>query len=187
MCGGRGSRLEAAVEKPLFEIGGVPMVDRVLDALGASEIETICAAVSPHAPDTREHLHERECVVIETPGDGYVSDLGVALDDERLGRPVLTCVADLPLLAAETVDDALDTRADRGVDSLTVAVPVSLKRALDVSVDTTMSHDGREVAPVGLNVVGAGERDDVALTYDARLAVNVNRPSDAAVAERLLW
>ncbi|MFB6205901.1 MAG: hypothetical protein ABEJ05_05160, partial [Haloglomus sp.] len=78
---------------------------------------------------------------------------------------------------------------------------------------TTRAHGGRELAPTGLNVVstvaGDGEdagpkagsvsADDVAgetdtteeyderlyVTHDARLAVNVNRLADAAVAERL--
>jgi adenosylcobinamide-phosphate guanylyltransferase len=186
MCGGQGTRLDTRDEKPLYEIAGVPMIDRVCDALAVSAVDTVYAAVSPHVPETREHLRERDCVVLETPGDGYVADLGTALDDERLGRPVVTCVADLPLLAAETVDDLLNTYADGDAGSLTVAVPASLKRALGVSVDTTMSREGREVAPVGLNVVGAGERDDVVLSHDARLAVNVNRTADAHVAARLL-
>jgi len=186
MCGGQGTRLDAEPEKPLFEIDGVPMVDRVCDALAASRVDTTYTAVSPHAPETRAHLRERGRAVVETPGEGYVADLGTALDDDRLSRPVVTCVADLPLLAAEPIDDALAASEAHPAASLTVAVPAALKRALGVSVDTTMPHEGREVAPTGLNVVGAGEGDGVALSYDARLAVNVNRVADATVAERLL-
>jgi len=185
MCGGKGTRLDAAVEKPLYEVDGTPMVDRVLDALVASGVDAVHAVVSPHAPNTREHLRERACDVIETPGEGYVTDLGVALEADRIERPVLTCVADLPLLAADAVDDVLATHAERAVDSLTVAVPAALKRALGTSVDTTTTHEGRTVAPVGLNVVGAGGTDGLVCSYDARLAVNVNRAGDAAVAERL--
>jgi adenosylcobinamide-phosphate guanylyltransferase len=185
MCGGKGTRLDAAAEKPLFEIAGTPMVDRVLDALAASRVESVRAAVSPHAPETREHLRERPCDVIETPGEGYVSDLGAALSDDRVGRPALTCVADLPLLAADPVDDALATHEARDAASLTVAVPAALKRLLGTSVDTTMTHEAREVTPTGLNVVGADDGDAIALSYDARLAINVNRATDATVAERL--
>jgi adenosylcobinamide-phosphate guanylyltransferase len=185
MCGGQGTRLDAEQEKPLFEIDGVPMVERVLDALAASAVDTTYAAVSPHAPETRAHLRERGGAVIETPGEGYVADLGTALADGGLSRPVVTCVADLPLLAADLIDDALAAHDAGSAASLTVAVPATLKRALGVSVDTTMTHEGREVAPTGLNVVGAGESDGVSVSYDARLAVNVNRVADAAVAERL--
>jgi len=185
MCGGKGTRLDAPVEKPLFEIDGTPMVDRVLDALAASGVGSTYAVVSPHAPETREHLRGRPCEVIETPGEGYVADLDAALSDDRIERPVLTCVADLPLLAADPVDDVLATYDERPVDSLTVAVPAALKRALGASVDTTTTHEGRTVAPVGLNVVGAGGSDGLVCSHDARLAVNVNREADAAVAELL--
>ncbi|WP_336021890.1 NTP transferase domain-containing protein [Halobellus salinisoli] len=218
MCGGRGSRLRAGgdgtrgtdAEKPLVEVGGVPMFDRVVDALAASRIGrgetnqqreaviggTIHAVVSPHAPATAERARERSLSVVETPGDGYVEDLSTAL--EAVGRPALTVPADLPLLAREHVDDAIDqavgapvahTRlssatTEREPTSLTVCVPAALKRQLGASVETTFEHGGQRVAPTGLNVV-AGDDDTVALTYDARLAVNVNRPEDRALAEAL--
>lgn len=183
MCGGRGTRLDWSGEKPLYTIDGRPMVDHVCDALLDSSIESVFAAVSPHTPETRDHLRERtDCTIIQTPGEGYVSDLGTVLDDDRLTEPVLTCVADLPLLAPELVEETV--RAHHEGESLTVAVPVALKELLGVSVDTTMTHGETRVAPVGLNVVGSGQ-DTVRVSYDVRLAVNVNRESDGAVAERL--
>nr|WP_247381893.1 NTP transferase domain-containing protein [Halorientalis brevis] len=186
MCGGRGTRLGADAEKPLFEVAGRPMVDRVCDALAASRADSVYTAVSPHAPATREHVRERtDCTIIETPGEGYVADLGTVLDDDRIAEPVLTCVADLPLLAPALVDETLAAAHDRDGESLTVAVPAALKECLGVSSDTTKPHEGRTVAPVGLNVVGSAG-DAVRLSYDARLAVNVNRTADASVAERLL-
>jgi adenosylcobinamide-phosphate guanylyltransferase len=108
---------------------------------------------------------------------------------------------------------ALDRK--RGVPpDLTVCVPTALKRALGVSADTTRAHGGRDLAPTGVNVVGsvadpdatdadpdatdadpdtdgpdetdtAAARERLHVTHDARLAVNVNRLADAAVAERL--
>ncbi|WP_255152620.1 NTP transferase domain-containing protein [Halorarius halobius] len=172
MCGGRGSRLDAAVEKPLFEVGGVPMVDAVRRALAESRVETVHAVVSPQAPDTHDHLcGELPCIA--TPGDGYVADLGVAL--EQVDEPVVTVAADLPLLASETVDRVLD--AADGATS--VVVPRALKEQLGVAPD----YD-RAWVPAGLNVVAPGE-DSLVRSWDARLAVNVNRKRDAAVAERL--
>jgi adenosylcobinamide-phosphate guanylyltransferase len=180
MCGGQGTRLDRG-EKPLFEIAGEPMVDRVLAALEGSRIETVHAVTSPRAPGTAEHLSGR-VPRIETAGEGYVADLTTAL--ERVELPVLTVVADLPLLAGELLDRALEAH-DTG--SLTVCVPTALKDALGVSADTTRAHGGHELAPTGLNVVGADEAAEESLhvSYDARLAVNVNRPADADVAEVL--
>ena len=180
LCGGRGTRLEADVEKPLFEVGGRAMIDRVLAALDGSPVDSTYPVVSPHAPDTREHLAGRPC--IDAPGEGYVADLEFALADDRVEMPVLTVAADLPLLTGAVLDDVLDAHES---ESLAVCVPASFKRDLGVSVGTTFEVSGRELAPTGVNVVADG-RDETYVTDDYRLAVNVNRKADAAVAEAWL-
>lgn len=181
MCGGEGTRLDAPVEKPLLEVAGDPMVDRVREGLAGSRVETVHAVVSPHVPGTRDHL-AGETPLIETPGEGYVADLRRAL--EAVEVPVLTVAADVPLLAADAVDRLLDA-AEEGdeVRSTTAVVPVRLKRTLGLSVDEDVASE--EWLPAGVNVVGAGP-DQRLRTWDARLAVNVNRRRDAAVAEDLL-
>ncbi|MDG5778037.1 NTP transferase domain-containing protein [Haloarculaceae archaeon H-GB2-1] len=178
MCGGKGTRLDADVEKPLFEVGGTPLVETVLDALAASRVDTAYAVVSPHAPETAAHV---DVPTIETPGEGYVEDLDAALADDRVSTPVLTVAADLPLLDGAVVDDVLDAHE---TGSLSVVVPAALKRELGVSCDTAFEHEGRDLAPTGVNVV-ADAADDLLVSYDVRLAVNCNRRTDAAVAERL--
>ncbi len=207
MCGGRGTRLGGATEKPLVPIRGRAMVDRVIDAAtDASRIGTVHAVVSPHASETRAHLAERRPAVriVDAPGDGYVSDLQYALDAVGTGGsdpPRLTLAADLPLVDGEAVDAVVEAARAADAASLTVCVPAERKRELGVSADTATELDGRDVVPAGVNVVGgtgdgtdAGSEGDadgdeagaVHLTDDARLAVNVNYPSDALIAERLL-
>lgn len=175
MCGGAGTRLDAPVEKPLYEIQGEAMVDSVLDALEGSSCEEILAAVSPQTPNTRFHLDGR-CRTIETPGDGYVADLQRAL--ESVSTPVLTVAADLPLVSADLIDRVIE--AQSGDESLTVVVPSALKRRLGVSISTD-----RQVAPTGCNVVGASDAVRTYCSWDVRLAVNVNTTEDAAVAAEL--
>jgi adenosylcobinamide-phosphate guanylyltransferase len=207
MCGGQGTRLETDVEKPLFEVGGEPMVDRVRRALAGSRIEEVHAVVSPHAPATREHL-DGTLPLVETPGEGYVADLGVAL--ERVEQPVLTVAADLPLLDPAVVDRILDAHGRAGgTGSMTVVVPAALTERLGVSADSVILaedvpaafedriEEGEteadepadefecDVTPAGVNVVADAQEDTMYLSYDTRLAVNVNRQSDAAVAEAL--
>lgn len=228
MCGGEGSRLRAGgvtAEKPLVTVGGRPMLDRICTALVDSRIETVYAAVSPAAPSTRQHARDLPCTVVETPGEGYVADLDRVLGD--VDQPVLTVAADLPLLTAALVNRVLGvveragarTAADRpdgtagatdvrppGTDrssdrvpSVTVCVPVALKRQLGVSVDTTIPADAidaaelpprltseplPELAPAGVNVV-ADAGNATRVSHDARLAVNVNRPADLTLAEKL--
>ena len=221
MCGGEGSRLDTDTEKPLVQICGVPMVDRVRKTLQHSNVEDVYAVVSPHAPATASHLGS-ELPCIETPGNGYVSDLQTALAEGPVEPPVLTSVADLPLLAPGAVDRLIahaqgvpyngvgdvdgyengPPEGDARVRSATAVVPAALKRALGVSVD----GDGPWI-PAGLNVVAADDtgRESTAdkssaeasdeektasgvgpfRSWDARLAVNVNRKGDVRVAERL--
>jgi adenosylcobinamide-phosphate guanylyltransferase len=179
MAGGRGTRLETDREKPLYPVAGRPLIDHVLGALAASDVEQVVVATSPATPETAAHV---SVPTVETPGEGYVDDLDAALADERLVEPTLTVAADLPLLTGSVVDRVLDGH-DTG--SLTVAVPAARKRELGVSVDTTFERHGAELAPSGVNVVG-GEPSETLVVDDQRLAVNVNRPADAAVAEAWL-
>lgn len=186
MCGGAGTRLDADAEKPLYEVCGGPMVEAVVAALaGADRIGTVHAAVSPSTTQTAAHLRDLTDppAVIETPGDGYVADLDAALDRVRL--PAVTAAADLPLLVPDHVASAVAAHRDRDGASVAVCVPAALKRRLGLSVGRTIRAAGRELAPTGLNVVGVGEREATTIRYDARLAVNVNRVTDAAVAEAL--
>ncbi|TKX87406.1 GTP--adenosylcobinamide-phosphate guanylyltransferase [Halorubrum sp. SS5] len=221
MCGGRGTRLGEG-EKPLAAVAGRSMVDRALDALAASRVEAAYAAVSPHAPRTRERLVARrdggsddpdagsvDLRVLDTPGDGYVADLRAALEAGP-DAPALTLAVDLPLLDGPAVDAVLDAHATAGADALSVRVPATRKRDLGASADAATRYDeadgGGEASdeatdsktsgeadddrvPAGINVVGAldGAGDEaVRTTRDARLAVNVNRPGDRRLAERLL-
>ncbi len=183
MCGGEGRRLGSPHEKPLYPIAGVPMIDRVLDALAGSRVETIYAAVSPNAPETRAHLETaRDCPILETAGEGYVTDLQTVLKRPALSRPLLTVAADLPLLEPVVIDRILMRYGDRET-SATVCVPVALKRDLGVTTETTL-EGATHLAPTGVNVVGTTEAM-TQVSFDTRLAVNVNRNKDAAVATRL--
>ena len=186
LCGGRGTRLGTDTEKPLVEVCGRPMVDRVCAALATSEIHHVVAAVSPNAPETAEYLRSDrsdrstgDVELIETPGNGYIEDLGFVLD--RVGTPVVTVAADLPLLTGSIVDSVLNSIESK--TSTTVCVPVEAKRSLGVSVDTSFTPEGfdRPLAPSGLNVVAeSGEK--IVVRRDRALAVNVNRPGDLQIA-----
>jgi len=183
MCGGQGTRLRPAVgdtEKPLVEVDGRPMVDRVVSALHESRVSEIVAAVSPETPSTAARLTGCADVrVIETAGEGYVTDLTAAL--ETIETPTVTVTADLPLLTGEIVDRAVET-ADG--ESLAVCVPLSLVESVGASADTTVDHDGETVVPSGLNVVGDKKSRQVVWETE-RLALNVNHPADLQRAEKL--
>ena len=182
MCGGNGTRLESPHEKPLHPIAGTPMVDRVLSGLTASRLETIYAAVSPNAPETRVHLEATDGVTtIETAGEGYVTDLMALLERPDLTPPMLTVAADLPLLEGPVVDRVLAAHGDSDA-SRTVCVPVARKRRLGVSIDTRL-ESADHLAPTGVNIVGTSDSTSMIDVHDdSRLAVNVNRLEDARIA-----
>jgi adenosylcobinamide-phosphate guanylyltransferase len=184
LCGGRGTRLRTATEKPLVPVCDEPMFDRVVRALRASRVSTVYAVSSPRTPETAARARELGVDVVEAPGDGYVDDLGHALD--IVGEPAVTAVSDLPHLAAAHVDRAVSlAHQGEATASVTVCVPVARKQSLGASVDTDFEHEGRRVAPAGLNVVGDAATETMCIVDDERLAVNVNHPSDLAVAESL--
>ncbi|ELZ91948.1 4-diphosphocytidyl-2C-methyl-D-erythritol synthase [Haloferax mucosum ATCC BAA-1512] len=192
MCGGRGTRLDAPVEKPLVDICGRPMFDRIVETLRRSSVETVHAVTSPYTPRTRARAAELDIDCIDAPGEGYVADLDFALERDSVSKPVVTVVSDLPLLCPDHVDAAI-AAADGG--SLTACVPVELKASFGASIDDSLVFDyrGTDVCPTGLGVVGAdpdpadapsaNTDSTMYLTTDSRLALNVNRPTDIALAE----
>lgn len=177
MCGGKGSRLTGVDEKPLVEVGGEPMVKRVLDALTDSSVRQITAAVSEQTPATAGYLDGRVRTT-ETPGDGYVSDLQSALS--AMSRPVLVIGADLPLVTGAVIDQIISVQQELD-QTITTVVPTTVKRQLGLSVDE-QEQDG--FVPAGVNIIADGA-DRRYRSYDVRLAVNVNRPADLQTAREL--
>ncbi|SFS48119.1 NTP transferase domain-containing protein [Halostagnicola kamekurae] len=181
MCGGRGTRFEGSTEKPLHPIDGVAMIDRVRHALEASRVESIYAAVSPNATETATHLETTDGVEpIETAGDGYVADLVAALERPELEPPLVTVGADLPALCAPVLDRIIRRHGDADA-SRTICVPAALKRRLGVRIESRLESEPHLV-PTGVNVVGTNDQDMTHVSYDPRLAVNVNRLEDAPIA-----
>lgn len=151
------------------------MVDAVRDALAGSEVETIVHVVSSDTPATRDHVPEP---LIQAPGDGYVADLQHALS--VVDPPVLTVGADLPLLTTGDVRSVLETYTGR---SVAVYVPTAVKAELGLSIDRRERRAGVAVTPAGVNIVADGTEEDTFLTEAIGFAVNVNRRTDARIAE----
>ena len=197
MCGGRGTRLGGVVEKPLVDVAGRAMIGRVIDALEASRVERVHAVVSADAPATHRWLLDRvrtgsgrPLEIIETSGDGYVADIQAAVSE--VPTPALSVCADLPLLTGTIVDRVV---ASGNNAALSVYVPVATKRRLGVSIDISMTIDGEQVAPAGINLLCTPEehgrsdtdpRADSLVLRSPQLAVNANRPRDLQIAEALL-
>ncbi|MBP8955098.1 MAG: nucleotidyltransferase family protein [Armatimonadetes bacterium] len=98
------ARATGAAAKGMIEVGGRPIIDRLLEGLEgaklAGEVCVVCAENSPLI----EHVGER---AVECKGETIVDSLRCGL--EALGRPerILIVTGDLPLLSAESVDHFL--------------------------------------------------------------------------------
>jgi len=193
MAGGKGTRMKLAVEKPLIEVGGKPVIQYVLEALkGAKKVDRVIVATSPTTPKTTALMKRLGVEIIETPGKDYVSDMGYTVQTLKLGV-FLAVAADLPLIKPEVID-AIVTRYEKcGKPALTVAVPLVVKERLGMCIDYSFKESEVDLVPVGLNVIDGGKRygdewldQDIFVLDCEELAVNINTVSELQLAEELL-
>jgi adenosylcobinamide-phosphate guanylyltransferase len=193
MAGGKGTRMRAAEEKTLIKVCGKPVIEYVIEALQkAKKIDGIIVATSASTPKTAEFMSHFPVRVVETPGKDYVSDMGYASQTLKLGV-FLAIAADLPMVKSEVLDAIVERYERCGKPALTVAVPLSTKVKLGMSVEYSFKMDDKDVVPVGINVIDGRKRygdewldQDICLLDLNELAVNVNTAQELQLAECLL-
>ncbi|MFQ6095774.1 MAG: NTP transferase domain-containing protein [Candidatus Bathyarchaeia archaeon] len=191
MAGGKGTRMGLREEKPLLKVGGKPMIEHVLTALkNAEKINGILVAVSKHTPRTAKFLEEFPIKILETPGEGYVSDIRYAIKRLKLGT-VLTISVDLPLITGRMIDLIIEKYIQCNKPALTVTVPVETKERLGLRAEHVLESGSRRLVPAGINVIDGrrideGELEEEILVIDEEeVAVNVNTPQELRIAESL--
>ena len=128
--------------------------------------------------------------VIETPGKGFVSDMGYAVRTLRL-QTVLAIGADFPLITAEVIDDIVGYYERCGKPALSVAVSMETKEKLGLSGKYAFEFDGKRVVPAGINVIDGQRIDEEALEEATcmldrkEVAVNINTVQELQIAEKL--
>ena len=176
MCGGRGSRLSCRGEKPLVDVGGRPMLDRVVRALDTEGIDQVHAATSRHTPATRAWVRDHQIDEIDTPGAGYVEDLGSVM--RELDPPFLTVTADIPGVAPRHIQRLIRCHG-ASMQGVTAVTSRYVKRWLGCSV--APQYRDTDLIPIGLNIVGP-DPDEVVHMFDPAVAVNVNTRTDLQIA-----
>ena len=193
MAGGKGTRMCLSEEKPLIKVCGKPVIEYVIVALrNAKKIDSIIVATSKSTPKTPKFLSQFPVKVIETPGKDYVSDMGYASQNLKLGV-FLAIAADLPLVTGQALDKIVERYERCGKPALTVAVPLETKTKLGMSIEYSFKMDDKDVVPVGINVIDGRKRygdewldQDIFLLDLPELAVNINTVQELQLAERLL-
>jgi len=193
-AGGKGSRIkEVEGEKPLIPVLGIPMIDRVLEAIMASRgVGAVHVSITSNTPRTEKHLRDRGIDIIITDGRGYSEDLNQAMSGLTSDH-VMVLPADMPLIRPETLEDVLQQAEGMKVGSFCVTVPVEVMRALDLNLTYSLTVDGREVVLCGVSVVDrkamlTGQELDQAymISESEELALNVNTIGDLRRAEMML-
>ena len=180
-------------EKPLIKVCGKPVIEYVIAALEcAKKIDGIVVATSACTPKTSKYLCGFPVKVVETPGKDYVSDMGYASQNLKLGV-FLAIAADLPLVTGEVLDAIVERYERCGKPALTVAVPLETKQRLGMSVEYSFKMDAKDVVPVGINVIDGRRRygdewldQDIYLLDLEELAVNINTVKELRLAEQML-
>ena len=192
MAGGRGLRMALRQEKPLLRLNGKTMIERVINALeDTKEVDEIVVAVSRHTPRTAEFVKRFPIKILETSGNGYVSDLRHAVKKLNMDT-VLTVSVDLPLVTADIFDEIVKRYKQCGKPALTVAVPIATRERLGLGGGYVLEVGDERLVAAGINVIDGkridvGElEEEISILDKEEVALNVNTLHDLKVAERKL-
>lgn len=201
MAGGRGTRLNSKVEKPLYDLNGKPLIEYVLDNFRASGVDKIIVALSPHTPITKRFLLDlnftefnledfdkvNESFMI-TPGDGYLKDYNYilsVLEKHSKKDTVVFLNSDMPCVNSEIINSVLDEYNTCGLDALSVFVPVVVFNFFDIEYKYKFNN----MVPSGLNIVRSEniiQKQKDLIISNEELALNANTRHNVHVAEDYL-
>jgi len=179
------------VEKPLLEIAGRSLLQRVIEQLKlAPSIERIVVASSPNTPITAREAGRLNVENIVTPGDGFEEDMRFAIRQLAL-EDVMIVSCDLPFLTVDVIERAVRTYRTSMKPALAVMAPVETYKKLGSNPGYVFDIRGQNLVPVGVNIidgrrVGEGQLDQVELIIDSEdVALNVNTLKDLETAKKI--
>lgn len=194
MAGGKGKRMDIALEKPLVPFLGKSLIDWVLNAAKAAErISEVYVVTSPNTPMTTAKCAKEGWRIIETDGRGYHDDLRQAIVKGGFRGPVLIIPADAPALTGATLDKIVSAHEESQKDALAVFVPIEKRERLGLSVSSTDEFNGTNYAVSGVNIIDSKRvlseekiETDAIVTDKFELMLNVNTVEDLKIAERIM-
>ena len=189
-AGGKGSRMgKCGVEKPMQIIGDKPTVQRVVEAISASDnIDRVLVSVSDNTPETERYLNSLGVETVRTSGESFMDDLHDAF--RRMdGDYVLTCPSDLPLLTTDVVDLFIEYFVPGTMESAIAVVDEETVVRTGITPSYTREYNGRQWVLSGLCIMNrpktlAGDYLEEYLfeTDWVELSVNVNTLDELELA-----
>lgn len=188
MAGGKGSRMKTEMEKPLIQIHNKPMIQYVYESVIEShEVDDLVVATSKHTPKTTDFIKKAGLKVIETPGDGYVEDLGFLMDLKRnfndVDDIIVTITSDLPLITGEIIDEVVLKYKNCGKPAMSVTVPLEFFTEYNLKPNMVMG----DKVPSGLNILRRNNNQQDEEVLELRkfeLALNINSTEDLISLEK---
>lgn len=188
MCGGKATRMQAEVEKPLLKIGNIPMVEHVISALaGSHRFDRIIAVVSPNAPQTKDFLRLKEIEVIETAGEGYPQDLSRLLLKLKPEK-IMVVPADVPLLDAQVVSGIVDAAEGKQEPAVSIVLEKEFVENLGVEPSVVFGrycHSGITIFNTA-RIAGETVQERYVVMNRKEIALNANTKEEVELAEKLL-
>lgn len=176
------------VEKPLLEISGKSMLQRVIEVLRcSSSIDHIVVASSHSTPATTMEAKKLGAQTIITPGSGFEEDMRFAIRHLSLGE-ALVIASDLPFVTVDVIEEASRKYRDAQKPALAVMAPIELYERFGIKPSYVFDINGRKLVPVGINIIDGRRIDEGALEQteliiDSRdVAFNINTPDELRAA-----
>ena len=182
MAGGKGTRMKSNEEKLLLPYKQ-PLVLHVIDALKNSNcFEKIIAATSPNSPQTKNILVENNIRIIETSGEGFVTDLNNIL--KQLDDFVLVSSGDLPLLDGDIIKQIIDN-VNHDKTWTSIVTTKSFQNSLNLEPECISTLNDEDYAHTGISIVNASKisnldtiEEDYFIIDDKRVCFNINTKNE---------
>ena len=182
MAGGKGTRMKSNEEKLLLPYKQ-PLVLHVIDALKNSNcFEKIIAATSPNSPQTKNILVENNITIIETSGEGFVTDLNNIL--KQLDDFVLVSSGDLPLLDGDIIKQIIDN-VNHDKTWTSIVTTKSFQNSLNLEPECITKLNDKDHAHTGISIVNASKisnldtiEEDYLIIDDKRVCFNINTKNE---------
>jgi adenosylcobinamide-phosphate guanylyltransferase len=180
------------VEKPLLQIAGKSMLQRMIEVLRRSNsIDRTVVASSPNTPATTIEAQKLGVECIITPGRGFEEDMRLAIRRLSLGEALIVS-SDLPFITVEVIEQAVQKYRSSGKTALAVMARAELYEKLGSRPEYVFKVNGQNLVPVGINIIDGrcideGELDQVELIIDSEdVALNVNTLNELEAARKKL-
>jgi len=187
MAGGKGTRLNSNVEKPLLKILDMPMIDYIIEELLKSKINKIYIATSKHTPQTKKYLinkynDNKEVIIVDTEGIDYIHDLNQCIP--YFSKPFMMVSCDIPSIKSKLINNIINYY--NNIDNKKEALCVVIEKNNYLGNPTLILNEYDKI-PAGINILSPKQECQTEEIYLVdELLININTLKDKEIVEKIL-